>query len=395
MATTSTDPREIEADLERERAALANTLDTLSDRVSVDNLAKEALGMIKTHAGTATSSIDHVVRANPLAVALIGAGVAWMFLGNKVRGSSSSSDYGSGYGSGDSSSTGAYMGSQSSPYASSGSSFESTGSSSSYGASSFGGSSGSSDYGRVGYVASDNDDDHSWSREAHGLRARAADALRRVEHEAKSYYDSLRNGLSNLTSGSGESRDFDAERQSVISGFTSDLKARFASGLDNLSPESRERVIAARERAYSAMLQAERMGRDVLRDPGRAMEEHPIVAGTVAFALGAAAGAAFPATEYENRTFGSERDRLLDDASRLLRQERERAVQIAGSLGQEIKAAAAETVEAVTDTVTDKASQAAHRVTDRATEEIRSGQGGSGSGSSGSGLAGPGDPVIG
>jgi hypothetical protein len=30
MATTSTDPREIEADLERERAALANTLDSPS-----------------------------------------------------------------------------------------------------------------------------------------------------------------------------------------------------------------------------------------------------------------------------------------------------------------------------------------------------------------------------
>jgi hypothetical protein len=395
MATTSTDPREIEADLERERAALATTLDTLSDRVSVDNLAKEALGMIKSHAGSATSSIDHVVRANPLAVALIGAGVAWMFLGNKVRGGSSSSDYGSGYGSGDyaSSGSGAYMGSQTSSTGSSGS-FASTGSSSSYGSSSFGGSSGSSDYGRVGYVASDNDDDHSWSRDAHGLRARAADALRRIEHEAKSYYDSLRSGLSNMTSGSGQSRDFDAERQSVISSFTSDLKTRFSAGLDNLPPEARDRVVAARERAYGAMLQAERMGRDVMRDPSRALEEHPIVAGTVAFALGAAAGAAFSSTDFENRTFGSERDKLLDEASRLLRQERERAMQIAGSLGQEIKAAAAETVEAVTDTVTDKASQAAHRVTDRASEEIRSGQQG-GSGSSGSGMAGPGDPVIG
>ena len=100
MSTTSTDPREIEADLERERASLASTLDALSDRVSVDNLAKEALGMLRSYSGTATTSIDHAVRANPLAVALIGAGVAWMFLGPKVIGSSSkSSDYSSGYGS--------------------------------------------------------------------------------------------------------------------------------------------------------------------------------------------------------------------------------------------------------------------------------------------------------
>ncbi len=395
MATTSTDPREIEADLERERAALASTLDTLSDRVSVDNLAKEALGMLKGHAGTATSSIDHAVRANPLAVALIGAGVAWMFLGPKVRSSSSSrssSTYSSGYGS---SASEGYIGSQPSSYGSS-----------SYAAS------GSADYGRVGYVASDNDDDddHAWSREAHGLRARAADALRRIEQEAKSYYDSLRSGISSMTSGSGGERDFDSERQSVISGFASDLKTRFAAGLDNLPPEARDRVIAARERAYSAMIQAERTGRDMWNDPSRAMEEHPFVMAAVAFGLGAAAGAAIPSTDYENRTFGSERDRLMDEAARLLREERGHAMQVAGNLGssitQELKSAAQETVSAVTETVsskaqetvqavtgtvTEKAQEAAHRVTERASEEISHAQGGS---SSGSAMGGPGDPVT-
>jgi acyl-CoA reductase-like NAD-dependent aldehyde dehydrogenase len=128
------------------------------------------------------------------------------------------------------------------------------------------------------------------------------------------------------------------------------------------------------------------------------VEDHPIVAGAVGFALGAAVAAVLPSTEVENRTFGAERDRLLDEAARLLRQERERAMQIAGELGQEIKAAAQETVEAVSDTVADKASQAASRVTDRASDEIRSTSGGmsggSGLGSSPS-LAGPGDPAIG
>ena len=430
MTTKSTDPRDIEADLERERAALANTLDTLSDRVSVDNLAQEALGMLRSYSGSATVRLDHVVRANPFAVALIGAGVAWMFLGPRMRRSSSgSSDYGSGY---ESEGGTDYVGSESPSYGSSGSSYGSSSygsagyDSSGTGSSGYAGglqgddrgwaSSGSSDYGRVGYVASDNDEDHGWSREAHGLRARAMDALRRIEQEAKSYYDSLRDGLS---SGASNTRDFAAERASVISGFTSDLRSRFAAGLDNLPPEARERVIAARERAYGAMLQAERMGRDVLRDPTRAMEEHPLVAGAVGFALGAAVAAVLPSTEVENRTFGAERDRLMDEATRMLRQERERARQIAGSVGEEIKAAARETAQAVshtvtdkaketaqavTDTVTDKAQQAADRVTDRATEEARTGQGSSGSlsgtsgtsgsGTAGSGMAGPGDPVI-
>lgn len=379
MATTSSDPRDIEADLERERASLANTLDALSDRVSVDNLAKEALGMLRSHAGTATTTIDHAVRAHPLAVGLIGAGIAWMFLGPRITGgssSSSSSDYASGYQGSADQASGSYLGSQSSGYAG-GLRHDDRGRAAS--------GTGSSDYGRVGYVASDNDDDHGWSREAHGLRARAAEALHRIEREAKSYYDSLRGGIS---SGAESARDFAAERASVIAGFTRDLKARLAAGLDNLPPESRERVLAARERAYGAMLQAERMGRDAWRDPARTMEEHPLVAGAVAFALGAAVAAALPSTEVENRTFGAERDRLLDEAARMLRQERDRAMQIAGSLGQEFKAAAQETVEAVTDTVADKASQAANRVGERAAEEIRSAQVGSGAGS-GSGLGGP------
>jgi ElaB/YqjD/DUF883 family membrane-anchored ribosome-binding protein len=376
MATTSTDPRDIEADLEKERAALASTLDTLSDRVSVDNLAKEALGMLRSRAGTATTSIDHAVRANPVAAALIGAGIAWMFLGPRVTGGSSSSSSSS------TSSSSRYMSSQSSGYAGGLRQDDSGWASSGAGA--------SSDYGRVGYVASDNDeDDHAWSREAHGLRARAMDALHRIESEAKSYFDSFRSGVS---SGAGGARDFAAERASVISGFTSDLRDRLSAGLDNLPPESRDRIVAARERAYQAVLQAEQTGRDVIRDPGRALEEHPLVAGAVAFAVGAAVGAALPGTDVENRTFGSERDRLMSDASRMLREERGRAMQLAGSLGQEAKAAVRETVEAVADTARDKAGQVASRVGDRANEEFRNiqnGQGGS------TGLTGSGDPVIG
>ncbi|WP_176559342.1 DUF3618 domain-containing protein [Rubellimicrobium roseum] len=402
MATTSTDPRDIEADLERERAALASTLDTLSDRVSVDNLAKEALGMLKSHAGSATHTIDHAVRANPLAVALIGAGIAWMFVGPKVMGGSSKgSSQGSGYG--------ATTGSTSSqPYVT-----RAYGGSLQHDDDAWAGSgAGRTDYGRVGYVPSDEDDDHAWSREATGLRARASAALRRIEEEAKSYYDSLRNALPGSSS-SDQPRDFDAERQSVLSSFTSDLRSRLSMGLDNLPEGSRQQIIAAREQAYRAMLQAEQTGRDVIRDPGRAMEEHPLVAGAVAFALGAAVAAMLPSTDAENRAFGAERDRLMNDAARLLREERGRMSQIAGSLGQEVRAVAQETVEAVTDTVTHKVQDAAGRVTERASEEFKTAHGGSGSsgagamggtgtagsGSMGSGTSatgrGPGDPVIG
>ncbi len=364
MTTTSTDPREIEADLERERSRLASTLDALSDRVSVDNLAKEALGYLRGGAGTATVAVDRAVRASPLGVALIGAGVAWMLLGPRMRrgaqaSSSAQGDWsrspaprhdgamGSGYGS--AGGAGSYGGAPS--YA--GSSYEDTGS-----------------WG----------EDRAWAREAHGLRERAMAALRRIEEEARSYL--------------GGARDFAAERAAVVSGFASDLKGRIGSGLEGLPEGSRERIVAARERAYAAMLRAERLGARALREPGRMMEEHPLVAGAVAFAVGAAVGALLPRTEMEDRAFGAERDRLMDEAARLLRAERERAASLAGSLGEEIAAAAKETAGAVAETAAQKAQEAARRVGDRADDEMRRIQSGAG-GAKASGLAGPGDPVIG
>lgn len=350
MVTNSSDPREIEADLERERAALASTLDTLSDRVSVDGLAKEALGVLKSHAGSATTRLDHAVRANPVAVALVGAGLAWMFFGPRVTRAVASHDYGSGYGDAASSPKALSTGYAPASYPATGS----------YASGTYAGTD------ARGYASSG--DDHAWSADAQGLRARAAEALHRIEEEAKSYYDSLRRGIASGTEGA---RDFAAEKASVVSGFASDLKARFAAGLDNLTPEARDRIVAAREQAYGAMLKAERMGRDAWRDPQATLEDHPLAVGSIGFAIGALAGALLPSTEVENRTLGAERDRMMDDAARLFRQERERAVAIAGNLGSEVKAAAMETAEAVADTVSAKASQAANRVGARAEDGLR------------------------
>jgi ElaB/YqjD/DUF883 family membrane-anchored ribosome-binding protein len=358
MTTTSTDPREIEADLERERSRLASTLDALSDRVSVDNLAKEALGYIRGGAGTATVAVDRVVRASPLGVALVGAGVAWMLIGPRLRGGSSSDDRSRSdwsrspapvHGSAGSTSYGAY-GSASAGGA--------------YGAYGTYGSSSSQDTGSWG-------EDRAWAKEAHSLRERAMAALHRLEEEARSYL--------------GGARDFAAERAAVVSGFASDLKARLGAGLEGLSEDSREQVMAARERAYAAMLKAERMGAQAIREPGRMMEEHPFVAGAIAFAAGAALGALLPRTDAEDRAFGAERDRLLDEATRLFNAEKARAMQIAGSLTEEIKTVAAEAAgeikakaaevateaaHTMADTASQKAEEAAQRLAERADDEV-------------------------
>jgi hypothetical protein len=53
----------------------------MSDGVS----AQQALADLKSRPSHASSTIDSTVRPNPLAVALIGAGVAWLLTGSRRR----------------------------------------------------------------------------------------------------------------------------------------------------------------------------------------------------------------------------------------------------------------------------------------------------------------------
>ncbi|AWB50607.1 hypothetical protein HYN69_18575 (plasmid) [Gemmobacter aquarius] len=81
MADTTNDPRDIEADLEQVRSGLASDLDELSNRASIDYVAREALGMLKLNTTDATRTIDRAMRDNPVAFGLIGLGLAWMVMG--------------------------------------------------------------------------------------------------------------------------------------------------------------------------------------------------------------------------------------------------------------------------------------------------------------------------
>ena len=344
MTSTSTDPRDIEAELERDRANLASTLDELSDRVSVDNLARDALNTVKSYAGSYTSSVDGAVRSNPLAVALIGAGVAWLTLGGRLRGSASTSSQGSNP-----------MGH---PVHDELPRWESEGGP-------------PPSYGAVAYrptTSQGDDDDRSWWDSIHDLRSKASAALQRIEEEAKGALGRVTSGVSG---GAGAARDFAAERASVVSGFTGDLKGRLAHGLDGIPEPARSRILATRERAYAASLEAERVGRQAITDPARALEEHPLVAGAVAFALGATVAAMLPRTEAEDRAFGTDAERLRGEATRLLQSERQRAMQIAGSLAGEVKAAATDAAASIAGEVKAAASEAVSNVTDAAKSQVQ------------------------
>lgn len=244
MADTTNDPRDIEADLEQVRSGLASDLDELSNRASIDYVAREALGMLKLNTTDATRTVDRAMRDNPAAFALIGLGLAWMVMGGKKGSNTAKTSYGGSY----------------------------------------------------GLHADDPDPD--WHRNVGGLRNKAMDALSRIESEARSAAGSLQSKLSDQV---GQVRDYAAERASVLEGFTSELRENISQGLEHMSESAREQVMSAREQSYAAWLRAERVVKGGTREVVTLVEEHPVAVGAVALAIGAVAGMAFMKSGEEDR----------------------------------------------------------------------------------------------
>lgn len=305
----------IEAEIERDRASLASTLDALQDRFSVEHIAEEALGLVKTNAAAYTRSIDEAIRANPMALAITGVGLAWLIFGGEkkdddptVQAMNRRQDEG-----------GAAFPGATPPMARA-----------------------------VPHQEWSTDDE--WLRDIDTHRDRANSKIRQIEADAKSHAAQLREGAAE---GVGKARDFTAERAAVLGDFAEEMKRSFRKGLDDLSESGREQIVAAREHAYSARIRAERVARGGTREAGRLIEEHPLVVGVVALAAGAAFAAMLPQTRVENRTFGAESDRLMEQANRLLRQERERVGRVASGVAEDLKSSARSAAKAVAEDVKD------------------------------------------
>lgn len=276
---------------------------------SVDHLAREALGLLRENAEPYTRSIDSAVRANPLAFALTGAGLAWLIFGGKSQQAPDTGTDG-GY---------AY----------------STGSGGTYAAGSV--------YGR--YEAGTGADGTDWSARIDALRRRASRMMTGLERGAEDY-----------ASQSGQ----------ILSELSSDMRDGFRHGLDDLSEEARERVSQARQAAYAARLRVERGAREGGRQVGHFVEDHPMVAGAIAMALGAAFAAALPRTRIEDRTFGEDSDRLMALAADRLREERARMARVAEGVADEVKSAARDAASAVAEGVEELAEGAKDRSEDEA-----------------------------
>jgi hypothetical protein len=81
------DPRQIEADLDRTRAQVGHTLDMLQHKFSPGELFDQALNYVRSNGGGEfASNFKQTIARNPLPVALIGVGLAWLMMSGR-RGS--------------------------------------------------------------------------------------------------------------------------------------------------------------------------------------------------------------------------------------------------------------------------------------------------------------------
>ena len=352
-------PEEIEREIERERAELSSTLDTLTDKFSVDRMVKTSQDYFTEHGGELASNFARTVKETPTAAVLTAVGIGWMILGNQRQrvveyrdrtgggGDDGRQDYGRlapddrGYGRPEYRATTA-------------STYDAT----DYGSS---GSSGASYGSAVGSEGGDFDD-----------RVAAADARMRasatgttgIVSDDLATYDVERNTVSR-DYGGGRSEDetsmlerisdqaqdiwhqtVDAVRGGYRSAHRSatDLRNSLFEGTEKMDVRGRERVASARARAYQAQLRGKDYARRGQQQAGDFFHEQPLVAGALAMALGAVVGGLLPRTRREDEAFGSYRDQLFDDAESVFRDERMRAeaaaraaIAEAGNIAEEAK----------------------------------------------------------
>lgn len=378
MTNDNKSPEEIEREIEHERAGLADTLEDLQDRFSVEGISRQFSDQFREHGGDIGRSVSNAVKRNPVAFALTGVGLAWLMMGDRTRPvyrNDDSYDDTAGHRGGDESlqnhrtsrryggtgpkaplgrSLGPQPGDPSKPY--------------------YSGQHGDSDLPNWARRRSDldeqtteNDDDDTTM----GDRARAASS-------------GISRGVSGATSAAGDTAKSVADSAKDAASSASDrvafLGSQIAEGTEAFGEEARERIVAARQRAMEAWRATGRYSRQGRERAGDIFEDHPMIAGALALALGSAIAAALPRSRIEDEYLGEQRDQLFHEAERIYEEEKEKLTKVAQAAKKEAKselrekkseADAKASAGSAEQEVADKAKESGQRIADAAKEEAK------------------------
>lgn len=377
---------EIEREVEDTRYRVRETLDELRERMSPGQMVDQLMDYAKSSGGGDFGrNLGRSVRDNPLPVMLIGAGIAWLMMGNGRPSGSRSGFMGMG-----SSSGGSYSPSEHERWATPGPRVaEEHGMAGSMGAGMHSAMSGarsglSAVADTVGSVAS------GVASAASGVASAASSAYDSVTGAAAG----MRDAAYDVASGIGDRASRYADTAGHYAGRAGDYVGQARGMAGSLGDGASHAMASGRRRMHDLRDQAGHMGSSIQR----VAEEQPLILGAVGLAVGAALGAAFPSTRTENRLFGDTADRLKDEAYDLAAEQAERAHRMAreaasvvgeriGEVSSDLGAQLADIGSEVRDTVVGGPGSAGSNTSSGS----RSGPGASGSvgsGSSGSSLTG-------
>lgn len=355
-ARTTTDPgsksaAEIEREVREERAHVEQTLDAIQDRLSPGQLVDQAVTYIRTSGGSDfVRNLGDSVRQNPIPIALIGVGLAWMmFASSRGEGYRSSTYWGD-------DDLDEYEDEYEADY-----------------------------YARTGYetgteypdggeastatsglheAASEGEHGPSWGERAKATAAGArerADELRRRARETAAGAKSSVGGIGS------RARRAASEAGARVGGMGARARERMAHAGHDLS-----------ERAGQTGAYARQYGDRARQGFLYTLNEQPLVLGAIGLAVGAALGSILPRSEREDRLMGGASDRLKEQAEELSREEIAKAKAAARSAydaaideadkqgltpegGREAMAAARQKVERVAEAAKEAAKDEAER----------------------------------
>ena len=331
---------DIEREIREERAQMTDSINSLQQKFSVDAIVNDIGSMFRAQGGDIGRAVTQTVGRNPAAVALVGVGLAWLFLGQS-RGVSTSADNDPW---GDRARRGRTRDSYEPWQRRTGTTIRS-------------GNEAIQDHDRHWYGDGE-------SRQGRGTQMRGSD-------------DRTRGGMADKTQGVAQSMSAMAsEAASSVGDVATDLTDRLSHGLDDLSEDARSRVVAARRAAYDARLASSAAMEKGVQAATGFFEEQPLLVGALAVAFGAAIGGVLPHSKLEDETLGDSSDRLFAEAQDLLYAERDKAMAMARTAAADVKhevreagsdlAALLPEGKSVGDVIVDRAAGAASRVIDHA-----------------------------
>lgn len=275
-------PEEIEQELDRTRAQVSNTIDAIQSKLTPGEMMDQAFAYARTSLpADFGANLGNTVRDNPVPVALLGIGVAWLMLaGQNADGRARARRQ-------------VYNNSRDLNDDAYGTLYPSN-------------TYGSDSEGKMHRAAS------AVSEKSRDLKDKASEAGQSIMDKASELGHRISDSASSMTD---RARDMTQSARDRLQGSGGDARARAS----ELGQRSQEQYYRAKDNF------------------GRMLDEQPLVLGILGVAVGTLLGAALPSTRREDEMMGRTRDDLLEKAKHTASQQAERVKESAKHVAEVAK----------------------------------------------------------